>query len=83
MHPSRRCGGFARPVFSRSDASRSGVRSDPSSKRILSTGYNGFPSGIDDSIESRYERPAKYDYTAHAEANAIYTAARQVRVVSD
>lgn len=44
--------------------------------RILSTGYNGFPVGVNDSIEERYERPAKYLWTEHAERNAIYSAAK-------
>lgn len=43
---------------------------------IRSTGYNGFPRGIDDTIEARYERPEKYLWTEHAERNAIYNAAR-------
>jgi dCMP deaminase len=45
-------------------------------KRVVSFGYNGFPSGVDDSIEERHERPAKYDWTVHAEENAITNAAR-------
>lgn len=44
--------------------------------RIVSIGYNGFPNGCNDNIESRHERPAKYMYTEHAERNAIYNAAR-------
>lgn len=47
-----------------------------SDKRILSVGYNGFPTGVDDDIETRHERPAKYMYTEHAERNAIFTASR-------
>lgn len=43
---------------------------------IISTGYNGFPIGVDDSIENRFERPQKYLWTAHAEENAICFAAR-------
>jgi dCMP deaminase len=43
---------------------------------IISTGYNGFPRGCDDSVEERYERPQKYLFTEHAERNAIYAAAR-------
>jgi dCMP deaminase len=39
-------------------------------------GYNGFPRGIDDSVEERHERPLKYRWTEHAERNAIYVAAR-------
>ena len=47
---------------------------DPESKRILSTGYNGFPSGIDDSEERLYNRELKYKYIVHGEMNAIYNA---------
>ena len=43
---------------------------------VLSIGYNGFPRGVDDDVESRHERPAKYLYSEHAERNAIYSAAR-------
>lgn len=42
----------------------------------ISTGYNGFPRGIDNTIDSRHERPAKYLWTCHAEENAILNAAR-------
>jgi dCMP deaminase len=42
---------------------------------IRSTGYNGFPRGIEYTPD-RLERPAKYDYTEHGERNAIYNAAR-------
>lgn len=45
-------------------------------KRVVAFGYNGFPSGVDDNIEERHERPAKYDWTVHAEENAITNAAR-------
>ena len=44
-------------------------------KRIISTGYNGFISGIDDSVLPR-TRPEKYPFMIHAEANAIYNAAK-------
>jgi len=43
---------------------------------ILSTGYNGFPRNINDDIEERHHRPTKYDFSEHAERNAIYNAAR-------
>ncbi len=45
-------------------------------RRILSTGYNGFPRGVNDDIPERHERPAKYLWTVHAEENAILNAAR-------
>jgi dCMP deaminase len=44
-------------------------------KRIISTGYNGFVSGIDDSALPTV-RPEKYSYMIHAEANAVYNAAK-------
>ena len=44
--------------------------------RIVSVGYNGFPSGCNDEVNERYERPNKYLFTEHAERNAIYNAAR-------
>jgi dCMP deaminase len=43
---------------------------------VISTGYNGFPRGIDDDREERHQRPLKYLFTCHAEENAIYNAAR-------
>ena len=43
---------------------------------LVSTGYNGFPRKINDNIDARHERPVKYDWTIHAENNAIYNAAR-------
>jgi len=42
---------------------------------IRSTGYNGAPRGVEDSA-TRYTRPAKQHYIAHAEENAIVQAAR-------
>jgi deoxycytidylate deaminase len=43
---------------------------------ILSTGYNSFPRGMDDSKKERQERPEKYFWFEHAERNVIYNAAR-------
>ena len=43
---------------------------------VLSTGYNSFPRGMDDSKQERQERPEKYFWMEHAERNAIYNAAR-------
>jgi len=45
---------------------------------VISTGFNSFPRGVNDNVDSRHERPAKYQWTEHAERNAIYNAARQV-----
>ena len=45
-----------------------------SDKRILATGYNGFPKGIDDAEEKYDNRELKYELIVHAEMNAIYNA---------
>ena len=42
--------------------------------QIVSQGYNGFPRGFNDSDEIYKNRPLKYKYIIHAEANAIYNA---------
>lgn len=57
---------------------------DPSSKigavaigengQVLSTGYNGFPRGIEDSEARLYDRETKYSMIVHAEMNVIYNA---------
>jgi dCMP deaminase len=43
---------------------------------IRSTGYNGFPRGVNDNLEERHQRPLKYSVTTHAETNAIVNAVR-------
>lgn len=43
---------------------------------IRSTGYNGFPRGVNDTEERLTNRPTKYICTVHAEANAIFNAVR-------
>jgi dCMP deaminase len=49
---------------------------DSEFSRILSTGINGFPRNMNDNMKSRWERPTKYKYVAHAEMNAICNAAK-------
>ena len=45
-------------------------------KDIVSTGYNGFAPGVNES-EELWERPAKYGRVLHAELNAVSRAARR------
>jgi len=45
-------------------------------REIRSTGFNGFPRGIDDSDERLNNRELKYPLICHAEENAIMHAAR-------
>jgi dCMP deaminase len=42
----------------------------------LTFAYNGFARGVNDDVEERHERPAKYKWTSHAEENAIANMAR-------
>jgi len=48
-------------------------------KNVLGTAFNGLPMGVRDDPEiypERYEKPTKYLYVCHAEANIIALAAR-------
>lgn len=45
-------------------------------REIRSTGFNGFPRGIEDSMERLEQRELKYPLICHAEENAIMHAAR-------
>ena len=45
-------------------------------REIRSTGFNGFPRGIDDDDERLMDREKKYPLICHAEENAIMHAAR-------
>lgn len=47
-----------------------------SDRRIIATGYNGFPQGIADTIERYEHRETKLSLTVHAEVNAILNAAK-------
>jgi dCMP deaminase len=42
--------------------------------RVLATGYNGFPRGINDSEVLYQDREYKYSRVVHAEMNCIYNA---------
>lgn len=44
-------------------------------KKIVSTGYNGFPKNLSDNLERLVNREEKYEITVHAEVNAVTTAA--------
>jgi dCMP deaminase len=44
-------------------------------RRVISTGFNGFPRNISDSFDRLMDREQKYEITVHAEVNAVTTAA--------
>jgi dCMP deaminase len=47
-------------------------------RRIVSTGYNGFAKGVNDSQELLLDRETKYKLIIHAEMNAILFAQRSL-----
>lgn len=49
-----------------------------SQRRIVSTGYNGFPQGIEDTDERLNDRELKYKIIIHGELNALMFAERPV-----
>jgi len=48
-------------------------------KRIVSVGYNGFPSGVCDHEERYAERAVKYKFVSHAERNALDNVSQDVK----
>lgn len=50
---------------------------DNKSRKVISSGYNGFPRYVDDN-KIPQTRPEKYFYVVHAELNAILHAERQL-----
>lgn len=59
------------------DSTKVGAVAVTDDKAVVATGYNGLPRGVMD-LPERLERPAKYLYTTHAEANIVAHAARTV-----
>lgn len=47
-------------------------------KRVVSTGFNGLASGVEDTIERLENRDIKYKMVVHAERNAIIDAKRNL-----
>ncbi len=60
--------------WSKDPSSKIGAVAVSPSRRILCTGYNGFPVGIIDTYERLHDRDQKYKYMIHAEKNCIYNA---------
>ena len=48
-------------------------------RRVVGTGYNGFPRGVDDNPDRYLEKLVKYRMVVHAEANSIMNAVKSVR----
>ena len=51
---------------------------DPTTRKVVSMGFNGFPRGVDDSDDRLQNREKKLSYMVHAEENAILQAGQSV-----
>lgn len=63
-------------TWSKDRSTQVGAVAVGSNREVRAMGYNGFPRGVDDDVEERYERPVKYLFTEHAERNLLYNATR-------
>jgi len=61
-------------TWSKDPSKQIGAVAVNSDRRILATGYNGFPKGIEDTSERYENRELKYSLVVHAEMNCIYNA---------
>lgn len=73
----RRFIGLARHIaeWSKDPSTKVGAVLVDAKRRVIGTGYNGFPRGIADDGRLN-DRPTKYKYVVHAEINAILNATR-------
>ena len=61
-------------TWSKDPSSQIGAVAVNDERRILATGYNGFPKGIEDTPERLEDRSQKYALIIHAEMNALMNA---------
>jgi dCMP deaminase len=61
-------------TWSRDPSTKIGAVIVNDERRILATGYNGFPRGIEDTEERLNDREQKYPRIVHGEANALMNA---------
>lgn len=70
-------------TWSKDPSTKVGAVIADSKNRIVSTGYNGFPRGVEDVMERLEDRSQKYEMTVHAEVNAILSANRSLENSAD
>ena len=57
--------------WSKDPSTKTGAVIIDSNNRVVSIGYNGFPRGVDDSLERLENRETKYKIIVHCERNAL------------
>lgn len=70
-------------TWSKDPSSKIGAIIVDKDRRILGTGYNGFPKGIADTEERLNDREEKYPRIIHAEMNALLNCLRSGTSVMD
>lgn len=65
--------------WSKDPSTKTGAVITDGDNRIVSTGYNGLPRGIEDTAERLGNRNLKYKLIVHCERNAILFAQRSLR----
>ena len=65
--------------WSRDPSTKVGAVIADSDNRIISTGYNGFAQGVEDSDVQWKDRETKYELVIHGEENALIFAQRSIR----
>jgi dCMP deaminase len=65
--------------WSKDPSTRVGAVIVDSQRRIISTGYNGLPQGVEDTDERLNNREIKYKLIIHGERNALLFANRSVQ----
>lgn len=66
-------------TWSKDPSTKVGAVIADSDNRLVSIGYNGFPKGVDDSIERLENREVKYKIVIHGERNALLFARRDLK----
>ena len=58
-------------TWSKDPSTRVGAVIVDDQRRVISTGYNGFPRGVEDTDHRLHTREIKYEMIVHGEVNAI------------
>lgn len=65
-------------TWSKDPSTQTGAVITDNERRVVSMGYNGFPSRLNDTPERLNDRPTKYSMIVHCEMNAVLNANQRV-----